>query len=213
MTRRKQPSVARTDAVVYVVDDDESMRRAIDLLMESAGLNVQGFATAADFLAFDRAEIPACLILDVNLPDLNGLDLQNELSESRNPVPIIFITGFGDIPQTVRAMKAGAIEFLTKPFEDRALLDAVEQAIEGDRKARVERSKTELLRELYSLLTAREKEVMALVVTGMLNKQIAGALGTSEATIKIHRGQVMAKMQAGSVVELVRMAERLNLIQ
>jgi len=213
MTRRKQPSVARTDAVVYVVDDDESMRRAIDLLMESAGLNVQGFATAADFLAFDRAEIPACLILDVNLPDLNGLDLQNELSESRNPVPIIFITGFGDIPQTVRAMKAGAIEFLTKPFEDRALLDAVEHAIEGDRKARVERSKTELLRELYSLLTAREKEVMALVVTGMLNKQIAGALGTSEATIKIHRGQVMAKMQAGSVVELVRMAERLNLIQ
>lgn len=213
MTRRKQSSVARIDAVVYVVDDDESMRRAIDLLMESAGLKVHGFATAADFLACDRAEIPACLILDVNLPDLNGLDLQNKLAESRNPLPIIFITGYGDIPQTVRAMKAGAIEFLTKPFEDRALLDAVEQAIEDDRKARAERSKTELLRELYALLTAREKEVMALVVTGMLNKQIAGALGASEATIKIHRGQVMAKMRAGSVVELVRKAERLNLIQ
>lgn len=213
MTRRKQSSVARIDAVVYVVDDDESMRRAIDLLMESAGLKVHGFATAADFLACDRAEIPACLILDVNLPDLNGLDLQNKLAESRNPLPIIFITGYGDIPQTVRAMKAGAIEFLTKPFEDRALLDAVEQAIEDDRNARAERSKTELLRELYALLTAREKEVMALVVTGMLNKQIAGALGASEATIKIHRGQVMAKMRAGSVVELVRKAERLNLIQ
>lgn len=213
MMKRKQSSVARSDAVVYVVDDDESMRRAIDLLMESAGLKMHGFATAADFLRFDRAEVPACLILDVNLPDLNGLDLQNRLAESRNPPPIIFITGYGDVPQTVRAMKAGAIEFLTKPFEDRALLDAVEQAIDDDREARAERSKTELLRELFSLLTAREKEVMALVVTGMLNKQIAGALGTSEATIKIHRGQVMAKMQAGSVVELVRMAERLNLIQ
>lgn len=213
MMKRKQSSVARSDAVVYVVDDDESMRRAIDLLMESAGLKMHGFATAADFLTFDRAEVPACLILDVNLPDLNGLDLQNRLAESRNPPPIIFITGYGDVPQTVRAMKAGAIEFLTKPFEDRALLDAVEQAIDDDREARAERSKTELLRELFSLLTAREKEVMALVVTGMLNKQIAGALGTSEATIKIHRGQVMAKMQAGSVVELVRMAERLNLIQ
>src|SRR5678816_2992858 len=128
MTRRKQASVARTDAVVYVVDDDESMRRAIDLLMESAGLKAHGFATAADFLAFDRAEIPACLILDVNLPDLNGLDLQHELAESRSPLPIIFVTGYGDIPQTVRAMKAGAIEFLTKPFEDKALLEAVEQA-------------------------------------------------------------------------------------
>jgi len=193
------------NALVFVVDDDPSMRRAITLLMESVGLPVETFKSAQEFLAFKRLEIPACLVLDLQLPDLSGLDLQRELAETGNEIPIIFITGHGDIPQSVRAMKAGAVEFLTKPFDTKILVEAVRQAIEADRAARADRVLVAEIRRRYDTLTAREREVMALVVAGMLNKQIGGELGASEATIKIHRGQVMGKMRAGSVAELVRM--------
>ena len=198
------------DALVFVVDDDPSMRRAITLLMESVGLPVETFESAQQFLDYTRPEIPGCLVLDLQLPDQSGLDLQRELTETGAEIPIIFITGHGDIPQSVRAMKAGAVEFLTKPFDTKALVEAVRHAIESDRTARAQRLLVADLRRRYEMLTAREKEVMALVVTGMLNKQIAGTLGASEATIKIHRGQVMGKMRAGSVAELVRMDERLK---
>ncbi len=193
------------NALVFVVDDDPSMRRAITLLMESVGLPVETFKSAQEFLAFKRLEIPSCLVLDLQLPDLSGLDLQRELAETGNEIPIVFITGHGDIPQSVRAMKAGAVEFLTKPFDTKILVEAVRQAIEADRAARADRVLVAEIRRRYDTLTAREREVMALVVAGMLNKQIGGELGASEATIKIHRGQVMGKMRAGSVAELVRM--------
>ena len=193
------------NALVFVVDDDPSMRRAITLLMESVGLPVETFKSAQEFLAFKRLEIPSCLVLDLQLPDLSGLDLQRELAETGNEIPIVFITGHGDIPQSVRAMKAGAVEFLTKPFDTKILVEAVRQAIEADRAARADRVLVAEIRRRYDTLTAREREVMAHVVAGMLNKQIGGELGASEATIKIHRGQVMGKMRAGSVAELVRM--------
>jgi FixJ family two-component response regulator len=198
------------NALVFVVDDDPSMRRAITLLMESVGLPVETFESAQQFLSFKRPEIPCCLVLDLQLPDLSGLDLQRELAEAGNEIPIVFITGHGDIPQSVRAMKAGAVEFLTKPFDTKVLVEAVSQAIERDRAARANRVLVAEIRRRYDTLTAREREVMALVVTGMLNKQIGGMLGASEATIKIHRGQVMGKMRAGSVAELVRMDSKLK---
>lgn len=198
-----------SDAIVFVIDDDESMREALKSLIRSVGLKVETFASAHEFLQSRRSDIPACLILDVRMPGLSGLDLQRDLTEANIHIPIIFITGHGDIPMSVRAMKAGAVEFLTKPFRDQDLLDAIQQALERDRSERSQRAdKVELLNRYHSL-TPRETEVFALVVKGMLNKQIALQLGTSEITIKLHRRQVMEKMHADSLADLVRMSERL----
>ena len=202
----KQP-----DSIVYVVDDDSSVREAIKSLIRSVGLRVETFGTAQEFLKSARPDAPGCVVLDVRLPGLSGLDLQRELAANGINLPVIFITGHGDIPMSVRAMKAGAFEFLTKPFRDQDLLDAIQQALERDRSARQQRSETAELRERFDSLTAREREVMGLVVSGLLNKQIAGELGTSEVTIKIHRSQVMKKMGAGSLAELVRMTEKLGI--
>ena len=197
--------------IVFVVDDDRSIRESLRNLIRSVGLDVQTFASAEEFLISQRPEAASCLVLDVKLPGLNGLDLQQELAKGDVQIPIIFITGYGDIPMTVRAMKAGAVEFLTKPFRDQDLLDAIHQALERDRKARHWRAKTEKLRSRYSSLTPREREVMALVAVGLLNKQIAGELGTSEASVKVHRQHVMEKMKASSLADLVRMADRLGI--
>ena len=202
----KQP-----DSIVYVVDDDSSVREAIKSLIRSVGLRVETFETAQEFLRSKRPDAPGCVVLDVRLPGLSGLDLQRELAAHGINLPVIFITGHGDIPMSVRAMKAGALEFLTKPFRDQDLLDAIQQALERDRSARQQRSETTELRERFDSLTSREREVMGLVVSGLLNKQIAGELGTSEVTIKIHRSQVMKKMGAGSLAELVRMTEKLGI--
>jgi FixJ family two-component response regulator len=196
-------------ASVYVIDDDMSVRAAVKRLIESTGLHVHAFATATEFLRFQRPDVLGCLILDVCLPGLNGLDLQRELSAGGLHLPVIFLTGHGDIPMTVQAMKAGAVEFLTKPFRNQDLLQAVAQAVEQDRQARQQRAELAQLRERYLRLTAREREVLELVVSGLLNKQIARELGTSEVTVKVHRSQMMQKMETGSLVDLVRMAEKL----
>jgi FixJ family two-component response regulator len=199
------------EPIVFIVDDDLSVRRSTERLVRSAGFNVQSFASAAAFLKSPRADGPACLVLDVRMPGLNGMDLQHQLNQSGIHLPIIFITGHGDIPMSVRAMKAGAVEFLTKPFRGRSLLDAIRAAIERDRTANKERSESGALRQHYDQLTPREREVMALVSDGLLNKQIASQLTTTERTVKFHRAHIMQKMNAKSLADLVRMVGKLGL--
>ena len=199
------------DPVVFVVDDDPSLRHALTNLLRSVGLRVETFGSAREFLDSPRPDAHGCVVLDVRLPGLSGLDLQHELAAAQMDLPIIFITGYGDIPMTVQAMKAGAVEFLTKPFRDQDLLDAIQQALERDRVAWRQRAALAAVRQCYDRLTPREREVMRLVVAGLLNKQIAAELGTSEIMVKVHRGQVMRKMQAASVADLVRMAAQLRI--
>jgi FixJ family two-component response regulator len=203
--------VKDADAIVFVVDDDSSIREAIKSLVSLVGLRVETFGTAQEFLRNERPDLPGCVVLDVELPGLSGLDLQRELAAHGINLPIIFITGYGDIPMSVRAMKAGATEFLTKPFRDQDLLDAIQQALERDRAARRHSGEIAELRQRFEALTSREREVMNMVVAGMLNKQIGFELGISEVTVKIHRGRVMTKMGAQSLADLVRMTERLEL--
>jgi len=202
-----------TDAIptVFVVDDDISVRESLELLIRCAGWQAETFASAQEFLSRPRVLAPSCLVLDVGLPDLNGLDLQKRVAADRTDMPIIFITGHGDVPMTVQAMKAGAVEFLTKPFGDDVLLNAIRNAIERSRAAVSREAEMRVLQDSYASLTPREREVMALVVSGRLNKQVGGELGISEITVKAHRGHAMRKMKAGSLADLVNMAARLRL--
>ena len=196
---------------VFIIDDDRGMRQAIEDLVESVGLRAESFASGEEFLSRRHSSGPSCLVLDVRLPQMSGLDFQRRLAESGMQIPIIFITAHGDIPMSVRALKSGAVEFLTKPFRDQDLLDAIQQALQHDRAAQEQQAEIHALLERHHALTPREQQVMALVVSGMLNKQVASEIGVSEATVKIHRANVMHKMQAGSVVDLVRMADKLKL--
>jgi FixJ family two-component response regulator len=198
-------------SIVFVIDDDDAIRKALASLIRSVGLQVELFASAQEFLQAKRPKLPSCLILDIRLPGVGGLDFQRKLTEDNNPIPIIFITGHGDIPMSVRAMKAGAIEFLSKPFRDQDLLDAIHLGLERDRKRRQREAELAVLRERFEWLTPRERQVLPLVVSGLPNKQIAAEIGTSETTAKVHRGQLMRKMGAESLPELVRMAEKLGI--
>ena len=201
---------SRSGPTVFIVDDDQGVRQAVQDLVESVGLHAEAFATGQEFLDRKPTSRPSCLVLDVRLPQMSGLDFQRKLAEAGVQIPIIFITAHGDIPMSVRALKAGAIEFLAKPFRDQDLLDAIQQALQRDRAAREQQHEVVSLHTRYQSLTAREREVMGLVVAGLQNKQIAAEIGASEATVKVHRGNVMQKMQAASLIELVRMADKLN---
>jgi FixJ family two-component response regulator len=203
--------VTEAAPVVFVVDDDPSVRRAIKRLVESVGLRAELFGSAQEFLYSERPDAASCLVLDIRLPGISGLDFQRELAEANIHTPIVFITAHGDIPMTVRAMKAGAVEFLTKPFRDQDLLDAIQQGLERDRTRRAQEAEVATLRERFESLTPREREVLPWVVSGLPNKQIADAVGASEATIKVHRSQLMRKMGAPSLADLVRMTERMGI--
>ena len=203
--------MAEAEPIVFVIDDDPSVRRAIRRLIGSVGLQVELFGSAKEFLHSRRPDAPSCLVLDIRLPGISGLDFQRELAVANVHIPIIFITAHGDIPMTVRAMKAGAVEFLTKPFHDQDLLDAINVALERDHAKRKQEAEIAILRQRWESLTPREREVLPLVVSGLLNKQIAGEIGTSETTVKVHRGQLMRKMGSDSLAELVRLAERIGI--
>jgi FixJ family two-component response regulator len=198
-------------SIVFVIDDDISLREALKSLIRSVGLQVALFGSVPEFLDGKRPDVPSCLVLDIRLPGISGLDFQRKLAETNISIPIIFITGHGDIPMSVRAMKAGAVEFLTKPFRDQDLLDAIQLALERDRARRQREAEISTLRERFEWLTPREREVLPLVVSGLLNKQIAAEIGTSETTVKVHRGQLMRKLGADSLPDLVRMAEKMGI--
>ena len=200
-----------SEAIVFVVDDDPSVRRALQRLIRSAGFTAESFASAQEFLGLPRPDIPGCLVLDIHMPGVSGLDLQDELAAAEVNLPIIFLTGYGTVPASVRAMKAGAVDFLEKPVDDRALVVAIHQAVERNRRARLEQAEVREIQRRVESLSPREREVFSLLLTGMLNKQIASELGTTEKTIKVHRGRVMEKMQAGSMAELVRLAGKLGM--
>jgi FixJ family two-component response regulator len=204
-------NTAATRPTIFVIDDEPTVRASIGRLLRSAGLDAQMFSSAQEFLRANRPDVPSCLVLDVRLPDVSGLDLQRELAKENVDLPIIFVTGYGDVPMSVRAMKAGAIEFLTKPYRDQDLLEAVQHAVERHRILRQQHIEGAIVKQRYRSLTPREREVFPLVTVGMLNKQIAAQLGTTEKTIKTHRGQVMRKMHAASVADLIRMGQRLGI--